>query len=94
MDIKKLMKQAEAMQSRLTAELKELRVEGRAGGGVVRVTLDGHKEIQSVHLESEILNPSDRDMVQDLIVAALRDAARQVDEEVRSRMGGLGLPGM
>jgi DNA-binding YbaB/EbfC family protein len=96
MNIQKLMKQAQQMQTRLQAELETLEVESSVGGGMVTVKMSGHKIVKSVHIEPDVLDPDDPDMVQDLIVAAVNEACRKVDEEMQSKLGGMGggLPGM
>jgi nucleoid-associated protein EbfC len=96
MNIQKLMKQAQQMQERLQRELEELSVEASAGGGMVTVTMSGHKHLLSVRIEPDVLDPEDPEMLQDLVVAAVNEASRKVDEAVQERMGGLaggiGLP--
>ena len=96
MNIRQMMKQAQAMQERVQAELAALSVEGTAGGGAVAVTMSGNKEIQSCRIEKSLVDPSDLEMLQDLIVAAAREAGRKVDEEVQARtskmLGGM-VPG-
>jgi hypothetical protein len=97
MNIQKMMQQAQAMQSRVKAELEALRVEGSAGGGLVRIELTGEKEIVSVKIDPSVVDREDVDTLQDLVLAAFRDAARQVDEAVQKKtsamLGGM-LPGM
>lgn len=92
-----MMQQAQAMQSRVKAELEALRVEGSAGGGLVRIELTGEKEIVSVKIDPSVVDREDVDTLQDLVLAAFRDAARQVDEAVQKKtsamLGGM-LPGM
>ena len=96
MNIRQMMKQAQAMQERVQAELAALSVEGTAGGGAVAVTMSGNKEIQACRIEKSLVDPSDLEMLQDLIVAAAREAGRKVDEEVQARtsrmLGGM-VPG-
>ena len=96
MNLQKLMKQAQEMQTRLQGELETLEVEASVGGGMVSVTLSGHKLLRSVRIDAEVMDPEDPEMLQDLIVAAVNEAARKVDEEMQSKFGGLGggLPGM
>jgi DNA-binding YbaB/EbfC family protein len=65
-------------------------VEGSAGGGVVTVTMTGHGEVTSVTLAPEVVDPADIEMLQDLIVAALRDAGLKVTELQRQAMGAFG----
>jgi hypothetical protein len=97
MNIDKMVQQAQAMQSRVQAELAALRVEGSAGGGLVRIEMTGTKEVLSVRIDPSTVDPADVETLQDLVLAALRDAARQVDEAVRKKtsamLGGM-LPGM
>lgn len=99
MDIQKLMKQAEQMQQRMQEELDELEVEAAAGGGMVTARMNGHKQLLAVTLDPEVIDPEDTAMLQDLIVAAVNEAARRVDEESKSKLGGMipglsGLPGL
>jgi DNA-binding YbaB/EbfC family protein len=72
------------------AEAASRTVEGSAGGGVVRVTMTGGGEVTSVTLAPEAVDPADVEMLQDLIVAALRDAATKVTEMQREALGALG----
>jgi DNA-binding YbaB/EbfC family protein len=97
MNIQKMMQQAQAMQGKVQAELEALRLEGSAGGGLVRIEMTGAKEILAVRIDPSVVDPADVDMLQDLVLAALRDASRQVDEAVQKKtsalLGGM-LPGM
>ncbi|MFQ5526240.1 MAG: YbaB/EbfC family nucleoid-associated protein [Thermoanaerobaculia bacterium] len=90
MKIQKLMKQAQEMQARLEQNLATLVIEASAGGGMVSVKMNGKKQLLSVVIDPEVLAPEESDMVADLVVAAVNDASRQVDEAVRSSMGDLG----
>ncbi len=90
MKIQKLMKQAQEMQSRLEQDLARLVIESSAGGGMVAVKMDGKKRLLSLKIDPEVLSPEESDMVADLVLAAVNDASRQVDEAVQSRMGSLG----
>jgi len=78
--------------------MAELRVEASAGGGMVAVVVNGAKQLQSIKIDPEVVSKDDVDMLQDLIVAALNDAYRKVDDELQKSMGGmlggLKLPGM
>ena len=98
MNIQKLMRQAQEMQERLQSEMSEMRVEGGSGGGMVAVVMDGHKNLLSLALDPEIVTKDDIGMLQDLIVAAVHDAASKVDAELGRKLGGLGaglkIPGM
>jgi nucleoid-associated protein EbfC len=103
-DPNQLMKQVAQMQSdvqKAQAELENERVEGTAGGGMVKVTASGGGEILAVELARDAVDPDDIEMLQDLIVAAIGDATRASRELQQTRMGaltgglgGLGLPGM
>ena len=96
MNIRQMMKQAQAMQDRVQAELSALKVEGSAGGGAVSITMSGTKEVLSCRIDKALVDPSDLDMLQDLVVAAAREAGRKVDAEVQAKtskmLGGM-VPG-
>ncbi|HEU5163813.1 MAG TPA: YbaB/EbfC family nucleoid-associated protein [Thermoanaerobaculia bacterium] len=94
MNIKQLMRQAQQMQEQLQKKMSETRVEGTAGGGMVKATLSGSKELLAIQIDREAVDPEDVEMLQDLIVAAVNEAARKVDEEMSAQMGGFGIPGM
>jgi nucleoid-associated protein EbfC len=98
MNIQQMMKQAQQMQERLQKQMTELRVEASAGGGMVSVVVNGTKQIQSITIDPEVVSRDDVEMLQDLIVAALNDAYRKVDDEMQKSMGGvlggLRIPGM
>ena len=89
MNINQMMKQAQQMQERLQQQMAELRVEASAGGGMVSVVVNGNKQIQSLTIDPEVVSKDDVEMLQDLIVAAINDAARKSEEELRRQMGGL-----
>ncbi len=96
MNIRQMMKQAQAMQDRVQAELSALKVEGTAGGGAIAVTMSGNKELLACRIDKDLVDVSDLEMLQDLFVAAAREAGRKVDEEVQaktSRMLGGMVPG-
>jgi nucleoid-associated protein EbfC len=98
MDIQAMMKQAQEMQQRLQKQMAELRVEATAGGGMVTVVTNGTKQLQSITIDPEVVSKDDVEMLQDLIVAALNDAHRKVDEQLGQQMsglmGGLKIPGL
>ena len=94
MDIQKMMKQAQQMQEKLQRELAETEVEATAGGGMVTVVMNGQKQLRRVTIDPEVVSPEDVEMLQDLIVAAINDAQRKVDEAVAGKMGGLNIPGL
>jgi DNA-binding YbaB/EbfC family protein len=96
MNIQKLMRQAQQMQEKVQRELGELSVEASVGGGMVTVKMSGHKILQAVSIDPEVLDPKDPAMLQDLILSAVNEAARKVDEDLQRRLGsmGAGMPGM
>jgi nucleoid-associated protein EbfC len=93
-NIRQLMKQAQQMQERLQRELAELVVETSVGGGMVTVSMSGHKQLVKVKIDPEALDPNDPSMLEDLLLAAVNEAARKVDESLQNRMGTIasGLP--
>ena len=98
MNIKKMLKQAQEMQKKLQQEVEEMTVESSAGGGMVNITMRGNKELLSVKIDPEAVDPEDVEMLQDLIMAAVNEASRKVDEAVQEPMGnmtgGMGLQGL
>lgn len=92
-----LMKQAQRMQRQMEEsqkELEEQEITATAGGGAVEVTITGKKEIKSVKLSPEVVDPDDIEMLQDLVVAAVNEAIRKIEELSQESMakitGGLG----
>src|SRR3954470_9933384 len=94
MNIQQMMKQAQQMQDRLQREMAELKMEATAGGGMVTVVVNGAKQIQSLKIDPEVVSKEDVEMLQDLILAAVNDAQRKVDEELQRKMGGMLPPGL
>jgi DNA-binding YbaB/EbfC family protein len=92
--MQQMMKQAQQMQERLQKQMAEARVEASAGGGMVTVVINGNKQIQSLTIDPEVVSKDDVEMLQDLIVAAVNDAQRKADEELRQKMGGMLPPGL
>jgi nucleoid-associated protein EbfC len=88
-DPRKLMKQLQQAQEKIQAEIAALVVEAAAGGGMVKVEMDGQKHVRSIKIDPEVVSKDDVEMLQDLIVAAVNEAARKVDEEVQQKIGGL-----
>jgi len=78
--------------------MADMKIEATAGGGMVTVVVNGHKNVLQIKLDPEVVSKEDVDMLQDLIVAAINDAHRRVDEALASQMqglmGGMRLPGM
>ena len=100
-NINNIMKQAKKMQEKigkLQQELENKTIEAQAGGGMVRVIVNGKFEIVSLKIEKEVVNPEDIEMLQDLIVAAVNEGIRKSQEMASSEMGkitgGLSIPGM
>lgn len=97
MNIKQLMKQAQQMQEQMQRQMQSIKVEGTAGGGMVKVSMSGNKEVLDITIDKEAVDPNDVDMLQDLVKAAVNEAARKVDEEMQSSVGamtgGMKIPG-
>ena len=93
-----MMRQAKEMQERLQRQMAEVRVEATAGGGMVTVVMNGAKQVQSLVIDPTVVSKDDVEMLQDMIVAALNDAQRKVDERLSQSMsglmGGLKIPGL
>jgi DNA-binding YbaB/EbfC family protein len=86
-----LMKQAQAMQAnmqRAQAELASMEVGGESGGGMVKVTMNGKHEVSRVSIDPSLMG-DDKDMLEDLIAAAINDAVRKVERTTQEKMGGL-----
>jgi DNA-binding YbaB/EbfC family protein len=100
MNMNNLMKQAKQMQKQLEemqAGLEEKSLEVTAGGGAVKVVINGKKQIQQLSISPDVVDPEDVEMLQDLVMGAVNEAIRQIDEQVNGQMskltGGMGLPG-
>jgi DNA-binding YbaB/EbfC family protein len=97
MNIQKMMAQAQAMQNKMQSELEAMKIEASSGGGMVKIEMSGAKEILAVHIDRAVVDPEDVETLQDLILAACREASRQIDEAVQKKtsslLGGM-LPGM
>ena len=89
-----VMKQAQAMQEKMQQEIAQIRVEGSAGGGMVVIKMDGHKNVLGVVIDKEVAG--DVEMLQDMVLAACNEALKRVDEQTQKKMsgmlGGMGLP--
>ncbi len=88
-NMNQIMKQAQALQEKFKQQLDELEVEAASGGGMVTVRMSGNKLVSAVTLDPEVVDKDDVEMLQDLIVAAVNEAARKVDEEAQSQLGGM-----
>lgn len=98
-DLGKMMKQVQKLQQdvlRLQEELKTVRVEATAGGGVVKAVANGQGELQAISIDPAVVDPNDVSMLQDLILAVVnevqRTARQQAEERMKSLTGGLNLP--
>lgn len=99
-NINEMMKQAQKMQTKM-AEVQEslalLEVEGTSGGGLIKVKVDGKGAIKSLKIDPSLLDPQEGEVLEDLLVAALRDAQTKAEakaaEEMNKVTGGLKLPG-
>ena len=89
MNLQQMMKQAQQMQEKLQKQMAEMRVEATAGGGMVTVTMNGAKQVLSLKIDPEAVSKEDVEMLQDLILAALNDAQRKVDDTMQQQMGGM-----
>ena len=93
-NMQQMMRQAQQMQQRMQEEVAQIRVEASAGGGMVTIGMDGHKNVLSVKIDPEAAG--DVEMLQDMVLAACNEAVKKVDEETQKKMsgmlGGLGLP--
>lgn len=96
-----LMKQAQKMQKQMEDMQKEMETaefEAAAGGGAVSVKINGKKEILGISIKPEVVDPDDVEMLEDLVLSAVNEALRKVDEETSNKMGkltgGLNIPGL
>jgi DNA-binding YbaB/EbfC family protein len=94
MNMQQMMKQAQQMQEKMQKEMEALVVDATAGGGVVTVQMTGSKEVVSIKIDPEAVKEGDVEMLQDLIVAAVNEAGRKVDEAMQGKLGGMLPPGL
>lgn len=99
--MRNILKQAQEMQTRLAKlqlELEQCQVVGQAGGGMVEVTMTGKQVVQKVRIDPSVVSANDVEMLEDLVVAAVNDGLKKIQEMTQSRMaqvtGGLNIPGM
>jgi nucleoid-associated protein EbfC len=96
--VQQMLKQVQQFQEQLQKQLDDLEVESSTGGGMVTVRMNGQKHLVSVHIDPEVYKSGDIEMLQDLLLAAVNESARKIDEQVASNMGslagGLNLPGL
>jgi nucleoid-associated protein EbfC len=97
-NMQQMLKQAQKMQEQLQKQMAEMSIEGTAGGGMVCIKMNGLKQVLSVRIEPDAITSGDVEMLQDLILAAINEAARKVDEELSGQIGnltgGMKIPGL
>ncbi len=100
-NMKNMMKQAQQLQNKMAKmqeEMAEKTIEASSGGGMIKVVANGKQEILSIHIEKEVVDPEDVEMLQDLILAAVNEALTQsqkmVSEEMSKLTGGMNIPGL
>jgi len=100
-NMNQMMRQVKKMQEDMEKaqnELKNKTVEASAGGGMVTVVANGHKEIMNINIKEEVVDPEDIEMLQDLILAAVNEALKQADELIAKDLGkytgGMNIPGL
>ncbi len=101
MNINKMMKQAQQMQAKMAEAQEALgkeEIEVASGGGMVKVRMNGHQEVLEVSIDQEVFNDGDKEMLEDLIVAALSEARQKVSDMAQDHMskvtGGMNIPGL
>src|SRR5213596_2348710 len=98
MNMQQMLKQAQQMQEKLQKQMEATVVDATAGGGMVSIKMNGQKQLLSIQIEQEVFTGGDKDMLQDLIVAAVNEGIRKVDEAMAQQLGtmtgGLKIPGL
>ena len=98
MNVQKMMKNLQKMQTQMQVEIDNVEVEASSGGGVVTARMNGKKELLSLTFSPEAITPDDPELLQDLVIAAVNEAGRKIDSEVQrltaGLAGGLNIPGM
>jgi DNA-binding YbaB/EbfC family protein len=96
MKLNQMMKQAQALQEKLKKQLDAIQVEASVGGGMVTVSMSGNKTVTGVRIDPEVVDKEDVGMLQDLVIAAVNEASRKVDEAAQREIGSLAgnLPGL
>jgi len=98
MNMQQLMKQAQKMQEQLQKQMEATVVDASAGGGMVSVKINGNKQVLSIQIDQEVFGNEDKEMLQDLIVAAVNEGMRKIDEALAGQIGnltgGLKIPGL
>jgi nucleoid-associated protein EbfC len=97
-NLQELMSRAKSQYDSLQKKMQETVVEANAGGGAVTVKMDGRKQLLGLRIDPEAVKSGDVEMLQDLVVAAINEAARKIDSQMQSTvggmLGGLGIPGL
>jgi DNA-binding YbaB/EbfC family protein len=93
-DMNSMMKQAQKMQEEMGREMKAMTVDASAGGGAVTVKMRGDFEVMDIKIDPQTIKDGDVEMLQDLLVAALNEARRKVEESLKGRLGGMLPPGL
>lgn len=97
-NLQDMLSQARQQAEKLQEKMQQITIEASSGGGSVTVRMSGQKQLLSIAIEPEVVKSGDIEMLQDLVVAAVNEAARKVDEAMKSSLGGMlggmGLPGM
>ncbi len=89
-NLNKLLKQAQKMQEQIQREMETMEVEESVGGGMVTLRMNGQKHVLRVTVDPSLLVPGEKEMLEDLLVAAVNQASQKVDDALQSRLGGLG----
>jgi nucleoid-associated protein EbfC len=93
-NIQQMMRDAQKMQEKMSKEMESLIVDASAGGGVVTVQMRGTHELAGIKIDPEAIKDGDVEMLQDLIVAAVNEANRKIEEAMKSKLGGMLPPGL
>jgi hypothetical protein len=98
MNLQKMMKDLQRMQSKLQQEIEALEIEGTAGGGMVTARMNGKKQLLSLKLAPGAVTPEEIDLLEDLVVAAVNEAGRRIDDEIarltQGLASGMQIPGL
>ncbi len=89
MNMRKLLKQAQEMQDKMQRDLASTFAEASVGGGMVEVKIDGHRQLVSIKIDPEAADPDDVSMLEDLVLAAVNEAARKMEETLREKLGSM-----
>ena len=98
-NMSQIMKQAKAMQEKMAEmqkKIEETEIEGSSGGGAVKIVMNGKHEIKNLFIDPSIINPDEKEVLEDLIIAALNDVNKKIAENTNDQLGsisgGMGLP--